>query len=91
MRQRKKPRMGSPSDRQEHINNRAYVYIGVKLTIDVERAVRKYQAGVDAIGGSQAYYNCGDAGGWADVAECLHQLKRGMTSGDWAGKYRGGA
>lgn len=55
--------------------------------VDIGKAVADYEAGVKDIGGASAYYACGDRGGWADVAECLHALKKAKTEADWKAKY----
>jgi len=64
------------------------------MVMSPDAAARKYQIGVDAVGGATAYINCGQAKdrGFLAVAECMQGLKRAAaTTAGWAAKYRAAA
>jgi len=47
----------------------------------VEKSVEAYEDGVRNFG-VETYGRCADAGGWHDVAECLHNAKKSKMSLD---------
>lgn len=60
------------------------------MVVDANIAARRYQEGVDAIGGAGAYYQCGTrkGAGFLAVAECMEGLKVAKgTTADWARRY----
>lgn len=60
------------------------------MVTDAAVAGRRYQEGVDGIGGAPAYYNCGQrkGQGFLAVAECMEGLKAAAgTTADWARRY----
>jgi len=57
----------------------------------VEQAVAAYEDGVRRFGVDN-YARCADAGGWHDVAACLHEAKkRALTLENMVAKYRNSA
>jgi len=53
-----------------------------------EQAVRNYEKGLSDFGGADVYMRCADAGGWYDVAKCLHDAKaRALTTGNMVERY----
>ena len=41
----------------------------------IEQAIRNYEDGVKHFG-PENYTRCADAGGWYEVAKCLHEAKK---------------
>lgn len=58
------------------------------MVLSKSEAGDKYKAAIDLLGGASAYYNCGEKGKVKAIAECMKGLKKGLTSSDWATKYK---
>lgn len=58
------------------------------MAIDGTAAAAKYEASITLLGGAAAYRACGERKKIGAVAECMHGLKKGLTTSDWAAKYR---
>ncbi len=58
------------------------------MVLDGATATANYRDGINAIGGSAKYFECGKAGTIRGVAECLKGAKQGAGLDKWAAKYQ---
>jgi len=64
------------------------------MVMGPDEAARRYEDGVNRVGGAGAFYACGDkkTGGFLQVSACLHDLKKAKgTTAEWASRYRAAA